>query len=441
MSNQDFITLYLDYNKHTEPPYVYHRWCAISTIAALLGRQFWLPFGNGRIFPNLYIMLLGDAGARKSTAIKSARKLATSAGYETFAADKTSKEKFLLDLEGHITDEMQEEYLNGQRTSGVHKKKYDPIMSANLWGNKADTLSEPREVYISADEFNEFAGTGNLEFYTTLGNLWDWDDTDRPFTQRLKNSRSVSIYQPTINILGGNTSDNFARAFPPEIMGQGFLSRMLIIYGERSSRRYSLPPEIEKENKDEITGTLKRIRSGSCRGAATISKPAIAILDKLYREWTEINDVRFKSYSNRRYTQLLKLALNIAASMENTVIGEGIILTANTILAAAEHNMPLAIGEFGKSKNSDVSNKIMDVLSKATKPLSMQDLWKQVRTDLDSPQKLGEILSNLAQAEMVFYMKERGGWLPKKLLGKKPEFVDWSLLTEEERSMIGASST
>lgn len=440
----NFLDAYVEYTKESEPPFTYHRWCAISMVGALLGRSVWFEHGHFRVFPNLYVMLLGEPGARKSTAIKIMKRIAANAGYDKFAADKTTKEKFLLDLEGHVTDEMQDA-LNNKKAG----KNYDAIMEANLWGTEGLAAREPRETLIAADEFNEFAGTGNLEFYTTLGNLWDWDNEDAPFTQRLKNSRSVSIYQPTISILGGNTPENFSRAFPPEIIGQGFLSRMLLIHGERSKRKYTFPPVPEKDKTDAIVSFTRGILQRKTVGAVSRSREADALFDSIYREWQELGDIRFRSYSTRRFTQLLKLSIIVCASNllqssnasgerehgASFTITEQDVIVANTILSAAEFSMPRALGEFGKSKYSDVSNKILDLLISSRKPMKIHDIWKEVNRDLEKLSQLGDIMAALQQAEKIQYIKDTG-FLPKRAVPKKAKFVDWSLLTEEERNGV-----
>lgn len=414
----DLISEYLDYVKETEPPYVFHRWSCITSIGALLGRNFYLPFGHSRIFPNIYCMFIGDAASRKSSAIKINKKLLGAADYENFGADKTSKEKFLLDLEGLTPDE-----------PGATGGTYDATTATNLWEGK--DFREPREVFIVADEWNEFAGTGNLEFYTLLGNLWDWDDERRDYSYRLKNSKSVSIFQPTVNILGGNTPENFAKAFPPEIIGQGFLSRMILVHGEKSGRKYTIPLTPTTEATNKIVSSLKSIRS-TPTAAATISPRAIAMLDSLYREWTEIDDVRFKSYSNRRFTQLLKLSLIFTASRGLREIDEDIVVAANTTLSASEAVMPKALGEFGKSKNSDIANKVMDVLNRSNRALGLKDIWKHVVGDLERMGQLTDILQALLQAEKVLLVTGKG-WLPRNKRYETQRFVDWSLLTSEEQ--------
>ena len=94
-------------------------------------------------------------------------------------------------------------------------------------------------------------------------------------------------------------------------------------------------------------------------------------------------------------------------------------------------------GEFGKSKNSDIANKVINVLERATRPMSIVDIWKQVQRDLPSQKELIEIVSGLAAADRVQSIHGAGGgFLPKKQLRKDMKFVDWSMLTQEEQEIM-----
>jgi energy-coupling factor transporter ATP-binding protein EcfA2 len=419
MANLDLIDVYIEYTDGIEIPKVYHRWCAITAISALLGRKYYFDHGHFRIFPNMYVMLIGDAGARKSTAIKLIRKIISKTGYNSFASDKTTQEKFLLDLEG-------EDDVEGTAARN--------ITDINLWGNLSEKYNDPREVFIVADEFNEFAGSGNLDFYSMLGNLWDWDDSINPFTRRLKNSKSVSIYQPTISILGGNTQEGFSRAFPPDIIGQGFLSRLLIIYGQRTGRKITFPETPEEEETAEIVGYFRNILNSN-RGPAILTKGGMDILNEIYQTWEEIDDARFVSYSNRRFTQLIKLSLIIVAAEDSGIITDNVVIKANTILSAAEICMPKALGQFGKGKNSDVSNKIIELLSRAERPMTTKDIWQHVSNDLDKFNNLQELIQGLTFAQKIQQIMGQG-FLVKQKQKEVPKYVDFSILTDEEKMMI-----
>lgn len=427
---EDIFDLYLSYTHDTEPPRLFHRWSLLSSVGALLGRSVYVQHGHSRIYPNLYCMFIGESGTRKSTAIKMAKKLIGAAGYDKFAAEKTSKEKFLIDLSGQVHDP-------GLLTkTGKDKVNGHDITMSNLWGEEYDRT--PREVFIVADEFNEFAGSSNHELHTTLGNLWDWDDDNIPFSNSFK-SGSVQIWQPTVSILSGNTQEGFSRAFPPDTVGQGFLSRMLLVHGVKSDRRITFPGIPRGEDTEKIVKMLERIRGRNVSGAMEFTIEAREALVKIYTGWRDLPDVRLTSYSTRRFTQLIKIALILSASKFERDITINTVIFANTILSAAEFNMPRALGEFGKARNSDITNKIITFLEHALKPQTTQDIWKAVGvSNLDKPTALSELMQGLLQAERVQWINIGAvkGWLCKRTPSGKNEFVNWSLLTEEEQDYV-----
>lgn len=412
--------LYFKYVEHTEPPIVFHRWSLLTGLGAFLGRQYKMEFGEFYIHPTMYTMLMGDPGTRKSTAIKLAKRVFAQAGYETFAAERTSKEKFLLDLEGIEGDD------------GVVKNT--SAVMRNLFGDE-NVNCDPKEVFICADEFNEFVGSSNLEFLSLLGSLWDWDDDSKPFQQRLKTSRSVSIFQPTVSILAGNTHSGFAEAFPPQAIGQGFLSRLLLIHGEASGKKIAFPTRPSDELKSQMVELLGKIRH-QVHGIATRSKQAQDMLTVIYNTYRGMEDARFKHYSTRRFTHLLKLCLLSAAAHVRTEIRAEDVLFANTLLTFTEHRMPQAMGEFGKARNSDVAAKIVSILSEATAPMEHTEIWRQVQSDLDKIEDLNKLLAGMAQGDKIMYLgKDKspgatGFVITRKLLSNKHVYVDFSLLKE-----------
>ena len=415
----DFIAHYLEYAKTTpEVPTNYSRWSALVSLGAYLGRQYYFEHGNFHIVPNIYCQLIGVAGARKGTAIKLAKKVLLAAGYNSFSAEKTSKEKFLLDLSGEGEDAI--------------STNVDDILEQNLFG--ADRSGDSGEVFIAIDEFNDFIGTGNIEFISMLGNMWNYAGV---YTNRIKSGKSVSITNPTISILGGNTPTNFALAFPPAIVGQGFLSRMIIVHGEPNGRRVTFPPSPTREQTEGIVERLRTIKSVAI-GPTSLTSSAETLLDAIYQAHVGVNDVRFESYSQRRLDHLIKLYLIVSASRASATVTERDVIYANTILSHAELYMPKALGEFGKSKNSDILHKVLSIIHANPGVTTLKDLWKQVHSDLNDLKELGNLLSNLHEAGKIQRVPSMGGFLPLHQLignGAGDKFVDFSLLTDEERGM------
>lgn len=419
----DFLSSYLEYASDTEVPAIFHRWAAISSIGAYLGRRYYFQHGHFTINPNIYCMLVGVSGTRKSTAIKLFKKLMVQAGYNTIAADKTTKEKFILDLSGEGEDET---------TNIKSGKQVEDFLSQNLWGEDDSSTKPDAEIFIMADEFNDFFGNGNVEFISLLGTLWDYSGVYR---NRIKNGKSVSIVNPTVSILGGNTPTNLSIAFPPEIIGQGFFSRLLFIYGDPNGKRITFPKQPAPESTATIIQLLQLIRT-RCIGAATLTPEAEALLDKIYRANLGVADVRFDSYSTRRFSHLLKLCLITSAARYSKSITDTDVIYANTILSHAEHFMPKALGEFGKAKHSDVSHKIVSLIEREYQIVSFKEIWKHVSNDLEKMQDLTTLLQNLVAADKLQNIPGKGFLANRRIVDESIDgLVDYSLLTAEERKM------
>jgi hypothetical protein len=164
---------------------------------------------------------------------------------------------------------------------------------------------------------------------------------------------------------------------------------------------------------------------------------AMQLLDRIYKAWPGLSDLRFEHYANRRLTHLIKLCLVCCISRLGTTIEQEDVIYANTILSFTEQLMPKALGEFGKSKRSEVTHKIMAAIDKSLKPITLQELWKVVHQDLETRQQMVDILGNLQMAEKI--QAVNNGWLPnKKVIEESVKgSVNWDLLTPQEKELTG----
>jgi hypothetical protein len=380
----DFFEHYFDYVGKSEAPNCYHRWCAIATISALVGRNVHLPFGHKPIYPNQYILLVGAPGTRKNTALNISKDILTRSGYTTFGRDRSSLERFLVDM----------------------IKKISPEDDLENWN-----IDEPSEVTIAHGEFLDFIGQGNMDFLTLLTNLWD----NLPVYEHPKlHGKSVVVYKPTVNILGGATVKGIGMAIPPEAIGTGILSRLILVHSEPTDTRITFPEEVEEEAAQRLVDHCVQMKA--LTGRMDRTKNAEKYLDKMYKTYPGLEDGRFQDYSARRFTHLLKLTMLMAISRLSLTMDIEDALKANTILHHTELRMNKALGEFGKSKYSDVSNTIMEYLGKQSAPASHTQLWKIVSKDLNDPKELGTIMKNLLHGEKIQVVTAVGGkqgYLPK----------------------------
>ena len=144
--SSDFIQNYIHLlSSYTETKNIAHLWCILTSCSALIGRRRYIPFGTSNIYPNMYVMLVGPAGSRKSTAIKESQKFVEASGYSDFAFESGSKIGFF----DHLADK--------SKDLKVNVDVDDMDFSFNL----GETHS-----YICSDEFIEFIGSSNISFLT-----------------------------------------------------------------------------------------------------------------------------------------------------------------------------------------------------------------------------------------------------------------------------------
>lgn len=410
----DFLDQYLAYTIDTEATGTFHRWSALVGVGAWLEKDIWIQHGATQYYPNQYVMLLGESGSRKSAAIKGFVRILKAAGYKTLAAEKTSKEKFFADMAAQH-----------HSTEGVG----DPTDDMLFGGEDVDR-NAVTPILIAADEANDFFGLNNLEFLSTLGSLWDHEGS---YEIKYKTSKSDMIPNPNVNILAGNTPTNFSLAFPPTIIGQGFFSRILLVHGERTRPLIAWPTPPSAEHTAEIVAQLGRMKQ-VMRGQIDPTPGAKLMLKNIYERPYKVADQRFASYYNRRFTHLLKLCLVVAACKMERTINENTVIQANTYLTYVQNLMPKALGEYGKSQDSDITQKVLDYIRTAGGPVAMKDIGKQVRNDVRNISEVQAIVQRLIMGEKIQLTKV--GFLPVREVKMEEDdnkFVDFhSYLTAEE---------
>lgn len=408
---KDFVTEYLEYTAGSEVPAIFNRWACLTGLGAWLQQDAYIPFVNGRIFANMYVMLIGSAGARKSTAIKGFKRILERAGYSYFAGEKTTKEQFLVDI-------------SKSDASSILGGSTEDILFSNI--GKIDTeLTTP--CLIAADEFNDFFGNNMLEFLSMLGSLWDKEGV---YSSRAK-SGNIEIPNPNISILSGNTVDTLNNTFPVEALGQGFFSRVIYVYGKPNGTKIAFPTVGKEEDLEYFAKKLIKIKD-CMRGEMQIEDEAKGAMEFIYKSFKGIDDERFDSYSSRRFTHFLKLCIIHAAANYSGVIKLQHVIDAHTVLVYTEHFMPSALGEYGRSKSSGAAQKVMKFMEERYEVATFNQLWDVVRTDVEKLQDFGNLVEGLIQADKLIRVPE--GFLTKRTPLDKPKskLFNWDYLTDEE---------
>jgi len=342
-------------------------------------------------------MLIGDPAAGKGTTCAILRDILQHSGYKKFAPDRSTKEKFLVDLEEGFDASLGDFEAGGTPQT-------DDFFKVQMFGTSLGamgTTGHTSDVLIHAEELSDFFGSDNLDFIALLTKLWSHVG---PYDQKIKTGRSVRVFNPCINMFTATTHDSFQLTFPSRLLGTGFLARFILVYGALSDNaEVAFPRSPVLSGKIKLGSQLSNIQD-SVVGEMGISDSARVVFEKVLQHYKGPDDARFKHYRGRRFVQCLKLAIVFAASRQGREIQPADILGANTLLYATEQDMGKALGEFGKSRNSEVSNKIMQVLYTATEPINAVKLFKLVSSDLVKMSELHDIIGNLQMAEKVRYV-------------------------------------
>lgn len=385
-SSAQTISAYLSFLNDTESPEQFHRWAFLSAVAARLGRRVFLRHGHNLIYPNMYVMLVGAPATRKSSSIKIPKELLADSGYSSFAFTKSSKQKFLID------------WANGSIATGG--KEFDmaaaldtPIPEAAV---AKDPLHASSDCFIAIDEFIDFIGIGDFNFLSLLTTLWD---NPARYDERLKNSESVSIPNPTLSILGGITPTSLALALPSDANGSGFLSRIILVYSEPTNRRIAFPRIPTEEERKVFVETLDGLQY--FQGECTLSEAARKRLTDIYDSWENKLDIKLEFYAGRRFTHLLKLCLVLTSLEGNLEIQEATVIQANSILHFTEFSMAQALQEFGAARNLEATNKVLRALLQAGGSISPHELFQKTHTFFEKHHDFNLVVQNLINAKKI----------------------------------------
>lgn len=418
----DIFDLYLEYVENSsEAPFQYHRWALLVGVGSLLGRQLFLPFGPDLIYPNMYALLLGPSAGRKSSAINMMRRVVSEAGFDKFAKERSSKEQFLVDL---------------AKGFGANRKTSEELeeMLAQPWDNP-----EPCEVLICAGELEDFLGAKDAGFISLLTNLYD----NLPkYEQPKLTGKNVYVHQPTVGLLGGATAQTFSTIFPPEAVGQGILSRLPLIHADGARCKITLPPPPPPDVHAALVDHLREVKT-HMRGEMKCSPAAFKMIDEIYHCDFPLDDVRLVSYAGRRHMHLWKMCIVYAALDLSMVILPEHVLRANTVLHHSELFMPKALGEFGRSLNSGVTNTVMSAIQSATKlgGATVFDLMKNCSNDVKDMKELVEVVRKLVAAGKVSQARDPSKFIALPTPAKKTyPHVDFTLLREYDPKTLNTKT-
>lgn len=141
-----FISDLLEHNKEFESPTSFWKWSAYASIAAVLKDNVWLPDGDGRIYPNIYILFLAESGARKGRPVDLCERLVKDLGVTKTISGRSSIQGIMDELAHTETNKQ------GVMLKGGSAVWYAPELSSGIVADEA-AIAILTDIYDGKTDF------------------------------------------------------------------------------------------------------------------------------------------------------------------------------------------------------------------------------------------------------------------------------------------------
>jgi hypothetical protein len=197
----EFIHRYLQYSESNEAPQEYHRWAALSCLSHLIGPRVHTHMGGFLSFyPNLYIMLVGEPGTMKTTAMLQAKELLDhfpKIAHSPASASKEAVVKLMADDESPCRGKFQWTDGKSVEYSQLALFASEIISLLNASGNPS----------------------GMIEFLTDV-----WDRSGRNYEQSFIKGKTI-IKRPFVSILACLTPSTLQQLVNTKVVSTGMSRR------------------------------------------------------------------------------------------------------------------------------------------------------------------------------------------------------------------------
>jgi hypothetical protein len=331
-----FLQDYREYCKELEVPAAFHTFCSLVGLAALTRRRVWTYKGEYiRIYPNLYVVLVGPPGCGKNVAMEIVEDL-LDRNKIALSAESVTREKLIMDIN--------------------EQQAVLPFLPAT------DKYSIVSPYTILATELSEFLGAGGIGMISFLTDIY----SRNIYHVRTKNKGNTEIKGPFLNLIAGTTPDWVTNYLKDDIISGGFSRRCLFLYA--SGREGSNPrPRVTPEMRAAWDRVVARSASvGKLAGEYKWTPAAEKFFDAWYPSRKRGSDQNTEGYYETKDIFLIKVAMLVAISDgDELVLDQHHFERALVLLGLAERDLARVFQGIGRNELNQISVKALDFLERA----------------------------------------------------------------------------
>ena len=389
----DWLSGWLEFTENIEAPERFRLWSAVAAVSAALQRRVYVTVKGQRLYPNLYIMLVGPPGVGKGNAM---RELI----------------KWLRETDIHLAPE------------GLTRRAFYESLEDAKVASPIDPLDFSYSLAAFIEELGVFLHAGDNDFIYNLCHVYD---NPAYFHYKTATAGEIHVENASFMLLAGATPKAIKDIFSEHAMELGISARSLLIFSDErvDVPIFGLPKKNESLAKD-LQHDLRQMLyiHGEYVFTEDAAESLVAWSHDDFKPYP--NDPRFIHYNVRRFVQITKLCIVTAASMrDDPLITLEDLTRVKTFLLEAERTMPRAIEGIGANPYLEYQQKCLKLINtfydKTGKPTAEYALRSILMTDVP-PQYLNATMDSLTTARWVEYH----GDSPKRRFwprGKMPESI------------------
>jgi len=279
----------LKITKESESPRKYYYWAGLTAIAGVVKNNVYLDKFYYKLYPNIYVLLIGKSGIRKGPPVALAKRLVSEVNNTRVISGRASIQAVITEL----------------RTARTFDNGGPPLTDA--------------VGFLTTSEFAAFI-IQDLQALTILTDLYD-GDYNPEWVNLTKGSGSEKLKNPCITMIGASNEVHFRDAVPDNALGGGFVARTFIIHADRKSTVNSLtsaPKEaVSIPHLAEYLKVLSKLR-----GQFSFSEGGKALYDQWYGDFSEQDYSDTTGTIERLHDHILKASMLISLSRKTDLVLE-----------------------------------------------------------------------------------------------------------------------
>lgn len=387
-----YISDYLKTCEGTEAPNEYNVWCMLGSLSTFAGRRFWFPFGKFNFHTNLYVVLVGDPGMRKTSAMNPAKDIVRMSGVCPVAASQITKEALSAKMSSTYEGKLKKDPFIGQKFFTYGNKQY-----------------EYNQYAIFATELTQFIGVNPLGFLEFLTAVWD-----EPILEvETKNKGSDYVVGPYITMIACMTPDIVKGFLKMNILSSGFARRTAFVFASHRNIVHipTFTPE-QEQARDRCVEFGKRIQKRSGPFGWTDG------LKDYYIDWNQKNEesILQRTPATRGWYQskgemLFKISMLVALSEEpdELILDIPHYRAAQHFCSLIEKTIDRVFEGCGPNPNANVANQMCRMLESLSTPISKKKLQAMFGDQATSWHELTDTIAHLCTIGKLCEVEIRSG--------------------------------